>query len=117
MPDPVLPGLFHALSDPTRLAIVERLLAEGDRTAGEIAEPFQISRPAISRHLKVLADAGLIDRSVDRQWRIVRVRPETVRIVDDWVARYRAHWQGAFERLDRLFASRTAAKRSTRSEE
>jgi DNA-binding transcriptional ArsR family regulator len=107
-----LPAVFRALADPTRLAIVERLLAEGERTAGEIAEPFKISKPAISKHLKVLAEAGLIDRAVDRQWRIVRVRPEAVRAVDDWVAQYRAFWEGAFGKLDKLFeAARTKPKK------
>jgi DNA-binding transcriptional ArsR family regulator len=109
MPDTALPGLFHALSDATRLAIVERLLTEGERTAGDLAEPFAISRPAISKHLKVLADAGLIDRRVDRQWRLVRIRPDAVRALDEWFARYRAFWEGSFTRLDRLFES-TARK-------
>jgi DNA-binding transcriptional ArsR family regulator len=104
MTDTSLPRVFHALADPTRLAIVERLLSEGERTAGDIAEPFAISKPAISKHLKVLADAGLIDRRIDRQWRMVRIRPDAVRALDEWCARYRAFWEGSFDRLDRLFA-------------
>ena len=72
---PSLPAVFGALSDPTRLAIVERLLSEGERSAGEIAAPFTMSKPAISKHLRVLEKAGLIERRVERQWRIVRVRP------------------------------------------
>ena len=109
MPDLSLPRVFHALSDPTRLAIVERLLAEGERTAGDIAGPFAISRPAISKHLKVLADAGLIDRRVDRQWRLIRIKPDAVRALDDWVSRYRAFWEGSFDRLDRMFEAAAEA--------
>lgn len=99
-----LPQVFGALSDPTRLAIVERLLAEGEHSAGEIAQPFAISKPAISKHLRVLEDAGLIERRVEKQWRVCRVRPETMRAVGDWMERYRAFWEGAFDRLDRLLA-------------
>jgi DNA-binding transcriptional ArsR family regulator len=105
MPQPSLPRVFHALADPTRLAIVERLLAEGERTTGDIAAPFAISKPAISKHLKVLAEAGLIDRRIDRQWRVVRIRPDAVRALDEWFTRYRSFWQASFDRLDRLFAS------------
>lgn len=89
-----LPAVFGALSDPTRLAIVERLLIEGERSAGEIAAPFPMSKPAISKHLRVLEDAGLIERRVERQWRIVRVRAEALGAVDAWVAHYRAFWAG-----------------------
>ena len=78
-----LPTVFGALSDPTRFAIVERLLSEGERTAGEIAQPFAMSKPAISKHLRVLEDAGLIERRVERQWRVCRARPETMRAIDD----------------------------------
>src|SRR5258708_15256932 len=70
-----LPTVFGALADPTRLAIVERLLREGERSAGEIAAPFAISKPAISKHLRVLEDAGLIERRIDRQWRRRRGPP------------------------------------------
>ncbi|CAN5219228.1 metalloregulator ArsR/SmtB family transcription factor [soil metagenome] len=97
-----MPAVFGALADPTRLAIVERLLAEGERSAGEIAEPFAISKPAISKHLRVLEDAGLIERRIDRQWRMVRVRPEALRAVDDWVAHYRTFWNEAMDRLEKL---------------
>jgi len=99
-----LSAVFSALADPTRLAIVERLLAEGERSAGDIAEPFAISKPAISKHLRVLEEAGLIERRVDRQWRVCRVRPDAIRAVDDWVTRYRAFWNESFDRLDALFA-------------
>jgi DNA-binding transcriptional ArsR family regulator len=97
-----LPALFAALADPTRLAIVERLLSEGERTAGDIAQPFAMSKPAISKHLKVLEDAGLIERRIERQWRICRIRPEGIRTIDDWMKRYRAFWEASFDRLERL---------------
>ena len=105
MPAHSLPAVFGALSDPTRLAIVERLLADGERSAGDIARPFAMSKPAISKHLKVLEEAGLIERRVERQWRLCRVRPETIRLVDDWLERYRAFWESSFERLDNLLAA------------
>lgn len=97
-----LPALFAALADPTRLAIVERLLSEGERTAGDIAQPFAMSKPAISKHLKVLEDAGLIERRIERQWRLCRIRPEGIRTIDDWMKRYRAFWEASFDRLERL---------------
>jgi DNA-binding transcriptional ArsR family regulator len=97
-----LSALFTALADPTRLAIVERLLSEGERTAGDIAAPFAMSKPAISKHLKVLEDAGLIERRVERQWRVCRIRPEGIRTIDDWMKRYRAFWEASFDRLERL---------------
>jgi DNA-binding transcriptional ArsR family regulator len=97
-----LPAVFAALADPTRLAIVERLLSEGERTAGDIAAPFAMSKPAISKHLKVLEDAGLIERRIERQWRLCRIRPEGIRTIDDWMKRYRAFWEASFDRLERL---------------
>jgi DNA-binding transcriptional ArsR family regulator len=103
-----LPSVFGALADPIRLAIVERLLAEGERSAGEIAAPFAVSKPAISKHLRVLEDAGLIERRVDRQWRVCRVKPEAIQAVDEWMQRYRAFWQGSFDRLETLLAQPSA---------
>jgi len=100
-----LPTLFSALSDPTRLAIVERLLAEGERSAGDIAEPFNMSKPAISKHLRVLENAGLIERRVERQFRVCRARPEAIRAVDDWMQKYRAFWNESFDRLDQLLST------------
>lgn len=107
VPQSALPAVFGALADPIRLAIVERLLREGERSAGEIAEPFAVSKPAISRHLRVLEEAGLIERRVERQWRVCRIRPETIRAVEDWMREYRAFWQGSFDRLDALLARRS----------
>ena len=102
MTEIALPTVFGALADPTRLAIVERLLNEGERSAGEIAAPFAISKPAISKHLRVLEEAGLIERRVDRQWRVCRIRPEAIRALDEWIERYRTFWSGSFERLERI---------------
>jgi DNA-binding transcriptional ArsR family regulator len=99
-----LPTVFSALADPTRIAIVERLVREGDRTAGELAEPFSISKPAISRHLAVLERAGLIERKVDRQWRRVSLRPEALDVMADWIETQRKFWTGSFDRLERLVA-------------
>lgn len=99
----LLPTVLGALSDPTRLQIVERLLSGGDLTAGELAEPFEISKPAISRHLKVLEDAGLVERRVERQFRVFRARPETFQEIDDWLSRYRRFWEQSFDRLEKLF--------------
>jgi DNA-binding transcriptional ArsR family regulator len=101
-----LPVVFGALADPIRFAIVERLLSEGERSAGELAEPFAVTKPAISKHLRVLEDAGLIERRIDRQWRVCRARPEAIRAVDEWVQRYRAFWQASFDRLDALLDNR-----------
>lgn len=87
-----------ALADPTRRAILSRL-ASGEATVTELAKPFAMSMPAVSRHLKVLEQAGLITRGRDAQWRPARLDPEPLRDVADFVEQYRRHWE---ERLDRL---------------
>jgi DNA-binding transcriptional ArsR family regulator len=94
--------VFNALSDPTRFAIVERLLANGELTAGEIAEPFDLSKPAISRHLKILEEAGVIERQVERQFRVFRTRADGFREMDDWLSRYRRFWTDSFGRLEKF---------------
>jgi DNA-binding transcriptional ArsR family regulator len=88
-----------ALADPTRRAILARL-AKGERTVNELAEPFDISLPAVSRHLKVLETAGLISRGREAQWRPCRLEPERLKSVDDWLGRYRRFWEGSFDKLD-----------------
>jgi DNA-binding transcriptional ArsR family regulator len=103
---PQIADTFAALADPTRLAIVERLLREGERSAGDLAKPLPISLPAVSRHLRVLEDAGLIECRVDRQWRRYRVRPERLKALDDWLAHYRAFWTGSLDRLERMLGKR-----------
>ncbi len=91
--------IFAALADPTRRAILARL-ADGDATVTELAEPFEISLPAISRHLKVLENAGLIARSRSAQWRTSSLQAEPLREAAGWMERYRAHWDANFSRLD-----------------
>jgi DNA-binding transcriptional ArsR family regulator len=91
--------VFAALADPTRRAILARL-ADGDATVTELAEPFPISLPAISRHLKVLERAGLISRSRAGQWRSSSLEPTPLKEATDWMERYRVFWEGSFDRLD-----------------
>jgi DNA-binding transcriptional ArsR family regulator len=93
-----LDATFAALADPTRRAIVERL-AQGDATVLELAAPFQISLPAISRHLKVLEHAGLISRGRDAQRRPCRLRAEALREVTQWTEHTRRAWEERFDRL------------------
>lgn len=88
-----------ALADPTRRAILDRL-SRGEATVTELAEPFDISLPAISRHLKVLERAGLITRGREAQWRPCRLRALPLADVSDWLGRYRRFWEGSFDRLD-----------------
>lgn len=94
---------LSALADPTRRAILARL-AKGEATVNELAEPFAISLPAVSRHLKVLETAGLISRGRDAQWRPCRLEMEALKDVDDWLARYRRFWTGRFDRMDAYIA-------------
>lgn len=94
--------IFAALSDPTRFAIVERLLIDGECTIGDLAAPFSISGPAFSRHIKVLEQAGLIERRVEKQWRICRLRQDCFSSLDHWLKRYRDFWNASFDRLDQL---------------
>ena len=89
---PTLFETFAALADPTRLAIVERLLREGERSVGELAKPLPICMPAVSRHIRVLEDAGLIECRVDRQWRRYRVRPQAIHEIEEWFEIYRSFW-------------------------
>jgi DNA-binding transcriptional ArsR family regulator len=89
---------FSALADPTRRAILARL-ALGETSVGELAKPFDISGPAISKHLKVLEGAGLITRGREAQWRPCRLQPQALRSVDEWLEEYRRLWE---QRLDRL---------------
>jgi DNA-binding transcriptional ArsR family regulator len=90
---------FAALADPTRRAVLARL-ASGDVTVTELAEPFKMSLPAVSKHLKVLERAGLIARGRDAQWRPCRLEAAPLKDVADWVAEYRRFWAESFDRLD-----------------
>lgn len=94
---------LSALADPTRRAILARL-AKGEATVNEIAEPFAISLPAVSRHLKVLEAAGLISRGREAQWRPCRLKAEALKDVDDWLARYRRFWSERFDKMDTYIA-------------
>jgi len=89
---------FAALADPTRRAILARL-ALGEATVSELAAPFDMSLPGVSKHLKVLQRAGLIEQGRQAQWRPCRLAPEPLREVAGWVEQYRRHWEESFERL------------------
>ena len=90
---------FAALADPTRRAILARL-ASGECSVTELAEPFEMSMPAVSKHLRVLERAGLIARGREAQWRPCRLEPAPLKDVADWLERYRAMWEARFDRLD-----------------
>jgi DNA-binding transcriptional ArsR family regulator len=90
---------FSALADPTRRAILGRL-ARGERSVNELAEPFDMTLPAVSKHLKVLERAGLIERGRQAQWRPCRLRAKPLRDVADWVEHYRRFWDESLDRLD-----------------
>jgi DNA-binding transcriptional ArsR family regulator len=98
---PNLDAVFSALADPTRRAILSRL-ADGQASVNELAAPFEISQPAISRHLKVLEKAGLVDRDVDEQRRPARLRAEAMTAAVDWLAEFQEFWGKSFDQLDDL---------------
>ncbi|PRY24181.1 ArsR family transcriptional regulator [Aliiruegeria haliotis] len=101
-----LPATFAALSDATRFAIVERLMATGARTAGELADVAPISAPAISRHLRVLREAGVIEQRIEGPKRIYSVRPQAIRAISDWTMDHRTFWEGSLDRLARALENR-----------
>jgi DNA-binding transcriptional ArsR family regulator len=94
-----LDATFSALADPTRRAILARL-ALGETSVMELAEPFAMSLPAVSKHLKVLEHAGLIARGREAQWRPCRIEPRALKEVDDWLEHYRRFYDESFDRLD-----------------
>lgn len=98
-----LSATLSALADPTRRAILARL-AQGEATVNELAEPFDISLPAVSRHLKVLEAAGLISRSREAQWRPCKLEPQALKNLDDWLDFYRRFWSESFDRMDAYIA-------------
>jgi DNA-binding transcriptional ArsR family regulator len=108
-----LSATFAALSDPTRRAILARL-AQGEATVNELAEPFAISLPAVSRHLKVLEKARLITRAREAQWRRCRLAPAPLKEAAEWVERYRAFWDARFDALDKLLAREAASHKEKR---
>lgn len=99
MPSDHLSATFAALADPTRRAILARLIS-GEASVTELAEPFDMSLPAISKHIKVLQRAGLIARGREAQWRPCRLEAAPLRDVADWVDHYRRFWEQSFDRLD-----------------
>ena len=98
LPDP-LSVTFGALADPTRRAILARL-SRGEASVTELAEPFAMSLPAVSKHLKVLERAGLISRGREAQWRPCQLAPEPLKEATDWLEKFRRFWDDSFDRLD-----------------
>lgn len=94
-----LSAKFAALADPTRRAILARL-CDGEASVNALAKPFDMSLPAVSKHLKVLENAGLITRGKEAQWRPARLEPMGLKGVAEWLEHYRRHWDSSFDRLD-----------------
>ena len=94
-----LSAQFAALADPTRRAILARL-CEGEASVSDLAEPFAMSLPAVSKHLKVLEKAGLISRGKEAQWRPARLEPMGMKGMAEWLEHYRRYWDSSFDRLD-----------------
>ena len=113
MTDDALSATFSALADPTRRAILARLVA-GEASVTELAEPFDISLPAVSKHLKVLERAGLIARNRDAQWRRCRLDAAPLRSVSDWLDDYREFWEQRFDRLEAYLAEIQQPKPKTK---
>jgi DNA-binding transcriptional ArsR family regulator len=97
-PHDPLSATFAALADPTRRAILARLSA-GEASVGDIAKPFAMSGPAVSKHLKVLERAGLISRGREAQWRPARLEAGPLKAINEWLEHYRRHWEQSFDRL------------------
>jgi DNA-binding transcriptional ArsR family regulator len=108
-----LDATFAALADPTRRAILARL-ASGQASVAELAEPFRISQPAVSKHLKVLERAGLIARDREAQRRPSRLQPAPLREASEWLETYREFWEASFSRLDQLLGELQAAPPQSR---
>ena len=106
-PADTLTATFAALADPTRRAILARLAA-GEASVTELARPFAMTQPAISKHLRVLENAGLVERGQQAQWRPRRLQAGPLREVADWIGQYRPHWDQSFERLDAYLRSEEA---------
>ena len=104
-----LSATFHALADPTRRAILARLI-QGETSVGELARPFEMSGPAVTKHLKVLERAGLISRGREAQWRPAKLEAAPLKAVADWLEIYRRHWEQSFDRLDDYLAELQSKK-------
>jgi DNA-binding transcriptional ArsR family regulator len=109
-----LSATFAALADPTRRSILAQL-TRGEATVNELAAPYEISLPAVSRHLKVLEQAGLVIKSRDAQWRPCRLEVAPLRGVDDWLASYRGFFEERFDRLEEHLKTMRAAEQENRS--
>lgn len=106
---PNLDAVFAALADPTRRAILSRL-ADGQASVNEIAAPFDISQPAVSRHLKVLERAGLVERGIDEQRRPAKLKAQNMAAAAEWLAEFKAFWGTSFNQLDDVLAGMKRAK-------
>lgn len=104
-----LDAIFAALADPTRRAILSRL-ADGQASVNEIAAPFEMSQPAVSRHLKVLERAGLIERDIDEQRRPARLKAQTMAAAVDWLTEFKAFWGTSFDQLDNVLVKMKQAE-------
>lgn len=118
--DESLDSVFSALADPTRRAILTRL-SEGESSVSELARPFDMSMPAVSKHLKVLERAGLIERARRAQWRPCRLNAEPLKQASDWIEHYRKFWEASFDRLEDYLSDiqkkkRKGRRRTTRPE-
>ena len=107
---PNLDAIFSALADPTRRAILSRL-ASGQASVNEIAAPFEMSQPAISRHLKVLERAGLVERDIDKQSRPARLKAENMAKAVDWLSEFKAFWETSFNQLDDILLTMKQAQK------
>jgi DNA-binding transcriptional ArsR family regulator len=110
-PSERLDATFMALADPTRRAILARL-AEGEASVTELAAPFDMSQPAISKHLKVLERAGLVSRSKDAQRRLAKMEAVPLGVANDWLEKYRQYWEQSYQRLDGLLERLQADRRN-----
>jgi DNA-binding transcriptional ArsR family regulator len=111
-----LDGIFAALADPTRRAILSRL-ATGEASVKEIAEPFEMSQPAVSKHLKVLEQAGLVERRVDQQRRPARLRAEPLAAAVRWLEDFHEFWSSSFDQLDHLLEELKTTERKRTGDE
>jgi DNA-binding transcriptional ArsR family regulator len=109
-----LSATFSALADPTRRDILARLV-HGEATVNELAEPFEISLPAVSRHLKVLERAGLISRGREAQWRPCKLEVQNLKVIDDWLCVYRRFWEESFDRMAAYIDELKEGERDDRS--
>ena len=111
MPTDTLDSTFAALADPTRRAILARLASRGEASVKELAEPFEMTLPAVSKHLKVLERAGLISRAVDAQRRPRRLEAKPLAVANQWLEKYREYWEGNYQRLDSLLEVMKASRK------